>query len=284
MAEVYFELSVGSQEISDTIKRSLAIIGKRSVDDNGQSMYRDIMMGSNEEDLIGDYISEAAQHIASKINGVINSVGGDEELITSINVLLPSNYNDGLEALAQRTFKAYCVAYALYSWFTITAPTLAGKYEKMSQQHLDEIVSLIYSKKAPNTPTETYADVTGNITDVTPEDKGELIATYTADHDCSEDGGDDLPHHNGTNVFLIPRVYDDNRIYTLEYSGDDTIFYYTIGLPDGMGGYNYPTTERSTTTEGFSELIHANSDNDSALLIWLDNKSAGTNTIKVYRK
>lgn len=81
-----------------------------------------------------------------------------------ITLTVPNNWNEALTLPLETSLKNYSVAYAIHSWFVVTAPTLAEKYLADAQRQLAALRALIHEKKEPATPTQTYGDVGGTVT------------------------------------------------------------------------------------------------------------------------
>jgi len=173
----------------EAVERSLSIIGKRMIDDHGNLLFKDITLGTNEKEIISDYFRQAAIDIATETSAFITEHWPDAatrcgcvcplsmHLQCKHNVVpdgccagevvileLPSNHNDALCGFIQKSCEAYCVSFALYSWFNITAPRLSEKYLGDCKRQMASVTRLIHEKKAPEYPEEDYSSVTGEIT------------------------------------------------------------------------------------------------------------------------
>jgi len=126
------------------VSRSLSIIGKRSTDDQGNRLFADITLGSRETDIIEDYMRQAVIDLAAEMEALVTG-----ETDTTITITLPSNHNSALETFISKSCDEYCVSYALYSWFTVTAPRIAEKYLGDMKRQLSAVVRLINERKAP---------------------------------------------------------------------------------------------------------------------------------------
>ena len=131
-----------------TVERSLSIIGKRSIDDNGNPLFIDITLGTRETELINDYIRNAVIDLAAELGGFIT---GETDVTASdtITITLPTNHNSNLEGFIAKSCKAYCVSYALHSWFMLTAPKLVEREAGNMNRQLSAVIRLIHEKKAP---------------------------------------------------------------------------------------------------------------------------------------
>ena len=107
------------------VARSLSIIGKRSVDDNGTLLFRDITLGSREHAIINDYFNNAFVVLCSElgqfITAEINSVSGLSQT-AYIDFWVdddPDNHTDGIKATGQllynyATRKLYSSSLSIY--------------------------------------------------------------------------------------------------------------------------------------------------------------------------
>lgn len=141
-----------------TVDRSLSVIGKRSTDDDGNLLFTDITLSSREVPIIHDYFRQAAIDLAAGLSGFITA-GSD----TSITLAFPSNHNAALDSFIQKSCEAYCTSFALYSWFTVTAPRIAEKYQTDCNRQLSAVIRLSHEKLAPN----GTADILSTSTSIT---------------------------------------------------------------------------------------------------------------------
>lgn len=153
------EITLTYADLYAIVERSLSIIGKRTTDENGNRLFTDITLGSRETGLIHDYFRQAVIDLTVELSGFITD--GNE---TTITLTFPSNHNTALEPFIIDSCKAYCTSFALYSWFTVTAPSIAEKYLGDCKRQLAAAIRLSHEKKAPEAAS-CYADVTGTVTD-----------------------------------------------------------------------------------------------------------------------
>lgn len=96
-----------------------------------------------------------------------------EQVFMSINsymditLLVPDNWNAGLQLSLEIAMKNYCIAYALHSWFTVTAPRISEKYLADAQRQIAAMRLVIHEKKEPITPVVSYSDINGQVTQET---------------------------------------------------------------------------------------------------------------------
>ena len=156
--------------LQEKVSRSLSIIGKRAKDENGKLLFEDITLGSREQELILDYLRQAiidlSAELAAKITGVT-----DGTLLTTktITLTFPDNYNSSLDQFIIQSCNEYCVSYALYSWFTVTMPTLAEKYLADCTRQMGVLHRITHEKRQPTQSSQTYEDVNGEVVVPEPE-------------------------------------------------------------------------------------------------------------------
>lgn len=143
-----------------TVARSLSIIGKRSTDDNGNLLFKDITVGTNEESIFNDYFRQAVIDLAAELSGFIVAASSDN---ITFCLDLPSNHSEAVEPFIQQSCKAYCVSYALFSWFTVTAPRISQKYNGDCSRQVNALIRLVHEKNPPESSELTYADISGEV-------------------------------------------------------------------------------------------------------------------------
>ena len=111
----------------------------------------------------GMAIADPQGNIYKVTGSVLISVPSGIDDSVTLSLTMPDNWNDALLLSLRQAVNNYCVAYALYSWFSITARGLAEKYTGDMARNLTAIISLIHDKNAPADTSVSYADVTGEI-------------------------------------------------------------------------------------------------------------------------
>ncbi len=156
------EITLEYATLTETVKRSLSVIGKRSIDKDGNLLFTDITVGTNEEPLITDYLRQAVIDLSTELSSFAPVPDVSPEGIT-LYLDLPTNHNEDMLPFIQQCCEAYCVSYALYSWFTVTAPRLTEKYQADCTRQSSALIRLLHEKSAPDTPELTYADIPGSV-------------------------------------------------------------------------------------------------------------------------
>ena len=154
------EITLNFSTLANDVKRSLSIIGKRSIDEHGNLMFKDITMSSLEEPLLDDYFQQAVIDISAESDSFITA-----STDTSLTLSFPDNHNDALNTAILNVCKAYCVSYALYSWFSVVAPRLQEKYMGDCKRQAGALIRLLHNKKTPALSTESPLSISTEITD-----------------------------------------------------------------------------------------------------------------------
>ena len=151
------DITLDFQTLTKIVKRSLSIIGKRSVDADGNLLFKDITLGSMEEPILVDFFKEAVIQLKTQTDQFLAATTE-----SNITLTFPSNHPDNKDTTIRDAFSSYCVSYALYSWFIIVAPKIAQKYLEDANTHMKSFIRLAYFK-APPESDESYNNVTGSI-------------------------------------------------------------------------------------------------------------------------
>lgn len=88
--------------------------------------------------------------------------GGIEDSVT-LTVTVPDNWNSALQTSLRQALYNYCVSYAIFSWFTITAPHIAEKYLLDTRRQMDTIIMQIHEKKKTECTVASMTDPTGGV-------------------------------------------------------------------------------------------------------------------------
>lgn len=143
------EITITYTDINDIVERSLSIIGKRSIDDQGNLLFKDITIGTREKEILTDYYRQAIMHIAAELRKYVTLETPTDTSYT-ILLTLDDDHNDKLHDTIKEAIKEYIVAFSLYAWFTVTAPRLYQKYLADSQNALSYLTYQVYHHQRPS--------------------------------------------------------------------------------------------------------------------------------------
>lgn len=144
------------------VERSLSVIGKRTVDDKGELLFRDITVSTREKEIINDYFRQAVIDLAAELTAFISA-----STDTTITIDLPTNHSSALDTFITNSCEEYCVSYALASWFNVTAPRLTDKYTADCTRQIAALVRVIHDKRAPEAAASNPVDIQTSVTTTT---------------------------------------------------------------------------------------------------------------------
>ena len=144
------QITLTYSDLYGVMDRSLSIIGKRSIDEKGNRLFNDITFGSREKELANDYFRSAIVALAADLRQFV-SLETQSTTAFTITITLYEDYNDDLDATITQAIKDYIVAYALYSWFVITAPRIYEKYLAESERYRSYIRDQVFHRQRPAT-------------------------------------------------------------------------------------------------------------------------------------
>ena len=146
-------------ELYGVMERSLSIIAKRSVDDQGSPIYDNITLGSREKELAYDFFRTAIVALAADMRMYVTLESSTTTSYT-ITINLYPDTNVSLENTIRQAVKDYIVAYALYSWFTVTSPRLTEKYQADAESQRRYIISQVFHRQRPASMPDPLAPKT----------------------------------------------------------------------------------------------------------------------------
>lgn len=143
------QITLSYSELYGVVERSLSIIAKRSIDDQGNLLFDNITLGTREVELVNDYFRTAIVHLASELRQFVRLESSTAASIT-LNIVLYDDANPNLEETIKQAIKDYIVAYALYSWFVVTAPRLYEKYLTDANAQKSFIIAQAFHRQRPD--------------------------------------------------------------------------------------------------------------------------------------
>lgn len=150
------QITLTYTELYAVVERSLSIIAKRSVDDQGNLLFDNITLGTREVELVNDYFRSAIVHLAADLRKFVTLETPATGSYT-IGITLGDDANPHLEDTIRQAVKDYVVAYALYSWFTVTAPRLHEKYLADANAQKSFITYQVFNRQRPDTLPDPLA-------------------------------------------------------------------------------------------------------------------------------
>lgn len=143
------DIAITYSDISTVVERSLSIIGKRSIDDQGNLLFKDITIGTREKEILSDYYRSAIMHLASELRKYVTLETPSSTSYT-IRLTLDDDSNQALQDTIRQAVKEYLIAFALYSWFNVSAPRIYEKYLADAQNALAYLTYQVFHHQRPS--------------------------------------------------------------------------------------------------------------------------------------
>lgn len=154
------DITLDYSTLYDIVSRSLSVIGKRARNEEGGREYENVTLGTNEKEIITDYLRQAIIDLSAELSAFITA--NTDNAIT-FKLELPSSHNAGLDPFIQKSCEAYCTSFALHAWLFVTVPRLAPRYLEDCKRQLAAVIRLIHDKKAPDKPASSPLDVEATV-------------------------------------------------------------------------------------------------------------------------
>lgn len=142
------QITLSYIDLYGVVERTLSIVAKRSIDDQGNRLFDNITLGSREKTLVYDYFRSAIVGLAADLRQYV-TVETPAETQYTVTITLYDDANAALTSTITQAIKDYIVAYALYSWFTITAPRINEKYLADANAQKSFIIAQVFHRQRP---------------------------------------------------------------------------------------------------------------------------------------
>ena len=161
MAVTEQTITIGYADIKSKVKKHFSIIGKRLSDKQGNILFTGVTLSSTEEDILKQYVKDAAETFVGNFAPLIASYTDDTD-----DVAFTYQRNRVSESKANAfcsLFKSYVVDYVAYSVLSMTYADSARKYADDMVNHVNSALKLIFQKDAPTSGSKTMEDMTGEV-------------------------------------------------------------------------------------------------------------------------
>lgn len=146
MEEISIAIDINS--IKSDVKKTLSLIGKRSGDRQGNTLFASVTLSSAEEGLLSSFISEGAHLFFGEVAPLVS--GSEDGGYISL-VLDASRVNETKLVLFQNNAEGFVKNFALKKAFEASGQVEQGKNaEATMQQHLDSAINLVFCKDSPS--------------------------------------------------------------------------------------------------------------------------------------
>lgn len=152
MEEISTAIDINS--IKGDVKRILSLVGKRSGDKQGNTLFASVTLSSAEEGLLDSFVSEGTHLFFGEVAPLVS--GSEDGEYISL-VLDASRVNETKLILFQNNAEGFVKNFALKKAFEASGQIEQSKSaEATMQQHLDSAIKLVFSKDSPSVNSEGF--------------------------------------------------------------------------------------------------------------------------------
>lgn len=161
MAVTEQTITIGYADIKSKVKKHFSIIGKRLSDKQGNILFTGVTLSSTEEDILKQYVKNAAETFVSSFSPLIDSYTDNTDDV--VFTYQRNRVSEGKANAFCSLFKSYVVDYVAYSVLSMTYADSARKYADDMTNHVISALKLIFQKDAPTSGSKTMEDMTGEV-------------------------------------------------------------------------------------------------------------------------
>lgn len=161
MAVTEQTITIGYADIKSKVKKHFSIIGKRLSDKQGNILFTGVTLSSTEEDILKQYVKNAAETFVSSFSPLIDSYTDNTDDV--VFTYQRNRVSEGKANAFCSLFKSYVVDYVAYSVLSMTYADSARKYADDMTNHVNSALKLIFQKDAPTSGSKTMEDMTGEV-------------------------------------------------------------------------------------------------------------------------
>lgn len=161
MAVTEQTITIGYADIKSKVKKHFSIIGKRLSDKQGNILFTGVTLSSTEEDILKQYVKNAAETFVSSFSPLIDSYTDNTDDV--VFTYQRNRVSEGKANAFSSLFKSYVVDYVAYSVLSMTYADSARKYADDMTSHVNSALKLIFQKDAPTSGSKTMEDMTGEV-------------------------------------------------------------------------------------------------------------------------
>ncbi|MBQ8711538.1 MAG: hypothetical protein IJ551_01750, partial [Prevotella sp.] len=156
-------MNINYDSVIRSVKRHLAIIGKRLRNKEGKNLFSDITLSSAEDkEILTQYINAAAQNVAALLRPLLSSytISTDEAVLTLDNTRSDADFENRCQDLST----TYMVLFTTGEYLAMLHPELAQKYQTDAANAIQSLTRFSLYKQPPTPSHYSYAAPTGIIT------------------------------------------------------------------------------------------------------------------------
>ena len=164
---------IETSELKAKVKKSLASLGKRGTDRQGNTLFVSTTLSSAEENLIDRYISEGTNVMLGELSPLVEGYTNESSISVELRL---TRCSSGKKNAFVGNMKDFVVSYAINKALGLSGNVEAQKNcETDMQRHLQAAVKLVFSKDAPESSGKKLSDMQGGISFENIEDNVQLI-------------------------------------------------------------------------------------------------------------
>ena len=148
--------------LKSDIQRHLSVIGKRQYNKDGQNMFANITVSSEERPIFDHYIMGAAETVEGMLRPLVTAFSvssGTSITLTLTNSRGAANFDDRCKEFVT----SFIIAYTLNEYLGMNYPDLAKKYQDEATNYMQSLMLYAFEKEAPTASSSSYANVTGTV-------------------------------------------------------------------------------------------------------------------------
>lgn len=126
-------------------------------------MFAKVTLSSEEKGIMQQYINAAAETFASELAPLVTYYNSADFLVFKITNSRWTDSENSVSVPFEGNFMGYTIAYVANAILGMNYPDIAKKYSEDMVNHLNAAIKLVYIKKEPDKPSETLADMTGEV-------------------------------------------------------------------------------------------------------------------------
>lgn len=145
--------------LKSDIQRHLSVIGKRQYSKDGQNMFSNITVSSEEKAIFDQYIKSGAQTIEAMLRPLVTSFSTSSTDITLI--LTNTRGSQDFDSRCKEMATSFLIAYVLNEFLGMNYPDLAKKYSDEASTNMQSLILYAFQKNEPSHSSASYNDING---------------------------------------------------------------------------------------------------------------------------
>lgn len=143
----------------------LAVLGKRTMKENGDSQFTRVQVSTAEEPLIINFVKKGLADILEKIAPCVFGYVEDEENVSfKVSFLKWNKSNDdGMDNVFASKVEDYCSSVAIADYLSLYFPQQAQFFKDRAFNILSSIISICYAKRPDITRESYFSSTSGDV-------------------------------------------------------------------------------------------------------------------------